>query len=200
MERCNIQISLRDLIIRLMSQGLAPNYTEVIDFIDNNKDDDNLFYLFYALDYIKEDSLLLKLKIEQNKLNKLIQFLDVPQFLIPQEDGFIHINAASTEKIQYYKITPDILNLLKIDNINYPEKGDLKEYYEFTYETKSNGEIIEHERILQFDYTGKIIKILSESQKKILEEKKFIKSNKESAKSIYNGIVGELFEDLLKTN
>ena len=114
-----------------MSQGLAPNYTEVIDFIDNNKNDNNLFYLFYALDYIKEDSLLLKLKIEQNKLNKLIQFLDVPQCLIPQEDGFIHINAASTEKIQYYKITPDILNLLKIDNIDYPEKGDLKEYYEF---------------------------------------------------------------------
>ena len=69
-----------------MSQGLAPNYTEVIDFIDNNKDDDNLFYLFYALDYIKEDSLLLKLKIEQNKLNKIIQFLDIPQFLILQED------------------------------------------------------------------------------------------------------------------
>ena len=97
--------------------------------------------------------------------------------------------------LRYY-----ILNLLKIDNIDYPEKGDLKEYYEFTYKTKPNGEIIEYERILQFDHTGKVIKVLSESQKKILEEKEFIKSNKESAKSIYNGIVGELFEDLLKTN
>ena len=200
MEKCNIQISLRDLMIRLMSQGLTPNYTEVIDFIDNNKDNDNLFYLFYVLDYIKEDSLLLKLKIEQNKLNKIIQFLDIPQFLIPQEDGFIHIDATSTEKIQYYKITPDILNLLKIDNIDYPEKGEFKEYYEFTYKTEPNGEIVEYKRIFQFDYTGRVTKILSESQKKILEEKEFIKSNKESAKSIYNGIVGELFRDLLKTN
>ena len=200
MEKCNIQISLRDLMIRLMSQGLTPNYTEVIDFIDNNKDNDNLFYLFYVLDYIKEDSLLLKLKIEQNKLNKIIQFLNIPQFLIPQEDGFIHIDATSTEKFQYYKITPDILNLLKIDNIDYPEKGEFKEYYEFTYKTEPNGEIIEYERIFQFDYTGRVTKILSESQKKILEEKEFIKSNKESAKSIYNGIVGELFRDLLKTN
>jgi hypothetical protein len=76
MEKHNILESLGSLIAKLLSDGLAPHYNEVLYAIDTYQDCEDLKYLVYTLNYLKEDSLLLKLKIQDYELKSIIKFLE----------------------------------------------------------------------------------------------------------------------------
>ena len=193
MEKHNLSISLRNLITKLLAQGLEPNYEEVLNFINNHSDYDEIYYLFYTLDHIKEDSLLLKLKIQEHKLHRIIRYLDMPQGIVPKDDGFIYIDATKARG-QYYKITPEMRDRLKVVNIDYPEPGLTKTFYEVTLK-EQDGTMFECNRPMEIDHNGKVIKMLSETHKPLTHPKY---AQQESAETIYHGIVGELFEDLLK--
>ena len=203
MEKQDLSTSLRVLITKLLSQGLTPNYEEVIKFIDKHGTHyEDIAYLFDTLDYIKEDSLLLKLKIQEIKLHRIVKFLEAPQenesLSCPKikkdlTDDVIYIDATAGKQ-PFYKITPEIKQKLRVINIDYPEEGTTKPFYEVTSKEK-DGVIYEFSRVLEIDHTGKVVKVSQESSKPLTNPNR---KKQQPSQTIYHGIVGELFEDLLK--
>lgn len=147
--------------------------------------------------------MLLKLKIQEIKLHRIVKFLEAPQENEIQicskpkkdlTDDVIYIDATAGKQ-PFYKITPEIKQKLRVINIDYPEEGMTKPFYEVTSKEK-DGVMYEFSRVLEIDHTGKVVKVSQESSKPLTNPNR--KKQQPSAETIYHGIVGELFEDLLK--
>ena len=196
MEKYYISLSLRNLITKLLADGLSPHYQEVLNFIDKNPNNKEIQYLFYTLEHLKQNTILLDLKIQEYKLHQINEFLQVPTNLLPQSDGFIHINASASAKIQdYYEIPPDAVHLIKIDNFVPPEKGQTKIFYETTYDNR-NGYRIPVIREMEVNHENKVLRI-SLSKKNAAPFRPKL-ANPEEIPSIYKGILGDILENLLE--
>lgn len=209
MEKHNILESLGSLIAKLLSDGLAPHYDEVLYAIDAYQDCEDLKYLVYTLNYLKEDSLLLKLKIQDYELKSIIKFLEnsgkdnsqknsckiTKNALTEAEDGFIYIDASDSFEKEYYPLSKNLIGKLRLKHIDYPEEGLTKIYYEYSIAKEKDGTILECVREITFDHNG----IVTDISPVVRTPLNNFKPNKmKNADSIYKGLVGELFEDLLK--
>lgn len=205
MEKCNLSESLGSLITKLLSHGLTPCYDEVITFIDNCQDYEDLKYLIYTLNYLKEDSLLLKLKIQDYELRSIIKYLENLSSsscstsnmneLTPSKDGFIYIDASDIGEKEYYQIPNHLIGKIKLIHIDYPEEGLTKIYYERSIKKEEDGTVFEYYRELTFDHTGLVTKVSPATRTPLTN---FKHKKPKNADTIYKGLVGELFDDLLK--
>lgn len=206
MEKCNISESLRSLIIKLLSNGLAPHYNEVISFMNSCQNDEDLKYLIYALNYLKEDSLLLKLKIQDYELQTLIKYLEkaapvsnnknelmITQ-LTPSEDGFIYIDASDSQEKKYYPIPKHLIGSIRLIHIDYPDSGLTRDYFERSTKVEEDGKVFEYIRKFTFDSNG-LVSDIEVIEKSLISAPRGLRPNLDT---IYKGLVGELFEDLLK--
>lgn len=209
MEKYNILESLGSLIAKLLSDGLAPHYDEVLCTIDTYQDYEDLKYLIYTLNYLKEDSLLLKLKIQDYELKSVIKFLEksgknnsqknsygiTKNALIEDKDGFIYIDASDSFEKEYYPLSKNLIGKLRLKHIDYPEEGLTKIYYEYSIAKEEDGTILECVREITFDHNGMVTDISPVVRTPL---NNFKPNKMKNADSIYKGLVGELFEDLLK--
>lgn len=212
MEKYNLLESLGSLIAKLLSDGLAPHYNEVLSAIDTYQNQEELKYLIYTLNYLKEDSLLLKLKIQDYELKSIIKFLENPSVnnsqslsstcqtykneLQEAEDGFIYIDASDSYEKEYYRLSKNLIGKLRLKHIDYPEEGLTKIYYEYSIAKEEDGSTFECVREITFDHNGMVTDISPVTRTPLINVNKPIRT--ENAESIYRGLVGELFEDLLK--
>ena len=207
MEKCNLSESLRSLITKLLSNGLTPHYDEVISFMNSCQNDEDLKYLIYTLNYLKEDSLLLKLKIQDYELQSLIKYLEEPSIcnnnkipklmttqLTPKEDGFIYIDASDAQEKEYYPIPKRLIGTIRLIHIDYPEQGLTRDYFERSQKTEEDGRVFEYIRKFTFDSNG-FVSDIEVIEKSLISAPKGLKPNLDT---IYKGLVGELFDDLLK--
>lgn len=195
MEKYHLSISLRDLIAKLLNNGLESHYDEVIKFIDENKNYKEMYFLFYTLEHLKQNSIVLDLKIQEYKLHQINEFLNIPSFLLPKEDGFIHIDAEEEVIKDYYELDSSMLPYIKIDNFTYPAFGQTKIFYETTYDN-SKGYHTPVIREMEVDHMGRVINI--KTNRMSSAPNNCVKPTE--IPNIYQGILGDILSNLTTNN
>ena len=108
MDENYLSLSIRNLIAKILSEGLESCYEEVINIFDSNLNSPDIQYLIYALEYIYQDSVLLELKIKEYKLHQFNNYLKMSATKhFVKENDVIYIDAKGPLK-QYYEITPEL--------------------------------------------------------------------------------------------
>lgn len=185
MEKNNLLESVRDIIGMLFNGGLKSCYQEIIYLFENYSDKDELQYIIFALEEIKETTPILNLKIKNYKLNKIISVIDTPYFLIPRNDGFIHIDALEPMK-SYFTLPESLIPLIIIDNI--PKKNaDI--FKLATIKNIDNKKYINY-RTFEIDPTGRVLKLLKEED--------IFSADIQTSQEIYAGILGDILVNLEK--
>lgn len=196
MENYNLSESGKNLISKLLLEGLSPNYEEVLSlFNDYNKDNLDLLFIILALDYIKEDTLLLKLKVDEWKLHTLIKILDTPTYLAIADDGLIHLDGKRID-YPFYHLSDELLHRLTIDNINYPNAGETASYFETTIGTDEQGVLFQCTREYEIDSTGKVLKLKNQTCRTIQQKLKEDILDTPKMTKIYDGILGDILNNL----
>jgi hypothetical protein len=116
MEKDNLLEFVRDITAKLLNEGLSSCYKDILYLFENYADKEELQYIIFALEEIKQTTSVLNLKIKDYKLNKIISLIDTPSFLIPQSDGFIHLDMLDSIK-PYYSIPENLIPLIIFDNL-----------------------------------------------------------------------------------
>lgn len=204
MECNNLSVYARDLISKLLDRGLEPSYQEVLTFITQYPNCNEIKYIIYALNYLKENSLMLELAIRNYELNQLTNFLlenqndeimtcdNYNQALCFQEDGegLIHFTRDNYPK-NYYELTPELISKIRISDTTLPPQGKTKTYHERTYSSNHN-QIYEHIRQFEIDHTGKILKVIHEEEIPQGDYQEHEKPINLEYKQIYGGILGDI--------
>lgn len=204
MECNNLSTYARDLISKLLDRGLEPSYQEVLTFITKYPDCDEIKYIIYALNYLKENSLMLELAIRNYELNHLTAFLlenqgdeacqceNYSQAAAFKEDdnGLIHFTRDNYPK-NYYELTPELLSKIRIADTTMPPQGKTKTYHERTYST-DGGKMYEHIRQFEIDDQGKIVQVIHEEVIPQGDYQEHEKPTNLEYKQIYGGILGDI--------
>lgn len=206
MECNNLSIYARDLISKLLDRGLEPSYQEVLDFITKHPNCDEIKYIIYALNYLKENSLMLELAIRNYELNQLTSFLlenqenditaydndnyDQSMCFKEDKDGLIRFTRDNYPK-NYYELTPELLSKIRITDTLMPPQGKTKTYHERTYSVE-NDRMFEHIRQFEIDDEGRILKIIHEEEILQGSYQEHEKPTNLEYKQIYGGILGDI--------
>lgn len=204
MECNNLSIYARDLISQLLDRGLEPSYQEVLSFITEHPDCDEIKYIIYALNYLKENSLMLELAIRNYELNRLTSFLlenqdgqtqvcseyDQSTCFREDADGLIHFTRENYPK-NYYELTAELITKIRIKDTTMPPQGKSKTYHERTY-SSHNGQTYEHVRQFEIDDEGRILRVIHEEEIPQGDYTEHKKPTNLEYKQIYGGILGDI--------
>ena len=182
MDENYLSLAIRNLIAKILSEGLQSCYDDVISIFESNFDSPDIQHLIFALEYTQQDSVLLELKIKEYKLHQFNNYLKQPVDNQNVKNDIIYIDAKGPLK-QYYEITPDLQKKLRVINFDLPAQGTNKIFKETTALND-----VYYIRELTIDSEGKVLK--AKNPKKI----PFAKNK--NIDSIYKGILGDIVENL----
>ena len=194
MEENNLSNNVEFLISHILAEGLAPWYDDVLTFLKKeNSNPQEQLMLFSALEIIKEDSVLIRLKMTELRNKILFNFLSTPEFLKPDADGFIRFTK-DKYPTDYYQATPELLSKMIFCDIPLPPKGQTKLYHERIIFTKNN---IDYESTRQFeiDEDGRPLRVIAEECVPINQHCMNNENSSIDDQTIYGGLLGDILSN-----
>jgi hypothetical protein len=198
MENNNLSNNVEFLISHILAEGLESWYDEVLTFLSTDHDDKDLLLLFSALDVIREDSVLLRLKISELRNRILFNALSTPEFLKPDADGFIRFTK-NNHPTTYYTITPELLRKIIFCDVPLPPKGQTKLYHERIVFTKND---VDYESTRQFeiDENGHALQVVAEECIPLNHRCMDDENSPIDNQTIYGGILGDILTNAKQIN